>query len=217
MVAVELARSVKAVQILGSLPQKRLVICRAGTVVFHTGEPADSVYYVQSGRVKISRLSQRGREAIIGLLGEGDFVGEGCLIGQRQRRADAICIEDSLLLRINKDAVLVLLRTNSSFAEDFMAYLLSRNTRYQEDLEDQLSNSTEKRVARALLLLAHLGAGDETAKTVPYVSPETIAQLVGTTRARVSQLMTSFRRSGFINYNRHTMTVRSSLVDVLLR
>lgn len=217
MPVVELSRSVKAVQILLSIPQKRLMKCRVGVVVFRTGELADSVYYVQSGLVKVSRLSPRGREAIIGLLGDGEFVGEGCLIGQRQRMADAICLADSRLMRIDKDAVLVLLRTNSAFAEDFMSYLLSRNTRYQEDLEDQLTNSTEKRVARALLLLAHLGGSGEPLRTIPYVSPATLAQLVGTTRARVCQLMNSFRRCGFINYSRHELTVRSSLVNVLLR
>ncbi|SRR6266568_745766 len=217
MCARNLTRSVELAPILAALPQKRLICCKRGTLIFRKGEPADSVYYVQSGQVKISRSSESGREAIIGLLAQGDFLGEGCLIGQANRLADATCLAHSRVLRIDKEAVLGLLRTNSAFAEDFMTYLLSRNSRYQDDLEDQLKNSTEKRTARALLLLAHFGGNAECLKHIPYVSPETLAQLIGTTRARVSQLMSSFRRSGYIDYNRREITVYPSLLNVLIR
>lgn len=216
MRTIYLSRHFESAHLLAAISQKRVVTCKANSLLFRTGDVADSVYHVERGQVKISRISASGREAIVGLLTSGDFVGEGCLIGQPVRLADAVCLTDSQLTRIDKDAVLRLLRSNSVFAEDFMAYLLSRNSRYQDDLEDQLVNSARKRLARTLLLLAHLGGAGEASRTIPHVSHYNLAQIVGTTRAHISQFMSSFRKSGFIDYNRRELVVRSSLLNVIL-
>lgn len=210
-----LTRTVEAAALLGAIQNKTLIKCHLNDPLFRTGDEADSVYFLQEGRVKISRSSET-REAIIALAGPGDFIGEGCLIGERRRLADAMCLSDSSLYRIEKNAVIALLRSSPVFAEDFMAYLLSRNSRYQDDLEDQLMNSTEKRIARALLLLAKFGGKEEPLTSIAYISPETLARMTGTTRARVSQVMNALRSSGHIEYSRREITVRPSLLNVLL-
>ena len=162
------------------------------SVIFPQGKQADAVYYIQKGRVKLSVVSQEGKEAIIGVLGADDFFGEGCIAGQPLRMATATAIADCALLRIEKQAIMRALHEGHRFSEFFVAHLLSRNIRYEEDLVDQLFNSSEKRLARILLLLAHFGKESKPEQVVPQISQETLAQMVGTTRSRVSHFMNKF-------------------------
>jgi CRP/FNR family transcriptional regulator, cyclic AMP receptor protein len=203
--------------ILDAFPERKLVHYKRNEVVYRESDPADAVYYLECGSIKIARVSPTGREAVVALVSEGDFVGENGLIGVPLRQGTAVCMADSKLWRIPNEAVLARLRGDKGFAELFMAYLLERNCRYQDDLADQLFNSTEKRLARALLLLAHLGHAGQEAKVLPAVSHETLAGIVGTTRARVSEFMSSFKKAGFIEYDRRKLVVRSSLFDVVMR
>ncbi len=185
-------------------------------VVFSQGDPADAVYFLQRGRVKLSVVSTHGKEAIIGVLESGSFFGEGCLAGQPLRMSTASAIEASTVIRVGRTAMVRVLHRDAEFAELFTAYLLSRNARIEEDLIDQLFNSSEKRLARILLLLAHFGKEPRPETLIPKVSQETLAAMVGTTRARVSFFMNRFRKMGFIHYN-GGLQVHSALLTVVLR
>ncbi len=185
-------------------------------VIFVQGEPSDAVFYIQEGRVKLTVLSTRGKEASVALLGAEDFIGESCITSQQPlRMASATAIADCCVLRIEKEAMLRVLHVEHSFSDLFVAYLISRNNQIQEDLVDQLFNSAEKRLARTLLLLARFGKEGRSENVVPQISQETLAEMVGTTRARVNFFMNRFRKLGFIHYN-GGLEVHSSLLDVVL-
>jgi CRP-like cAMP-binding protein len=183
--------------------------------VFSQGEPAESVFYILKGEIKISVLSEQGREAVVALLGIDEFCGEGCLAGQKKRIATALAINDCEILRIEKDAIMALLRKEPAFSEMFVAHLLLRTIRVEEDLVDQLFNSSEKRLARALLLLANFGKEGRPEPIITKVSQELLAEMIGTTRSRVSFFMNKFRKLGFISYN-GKIEVHSSLLGVVL-
>ena len=189
---------------------------RSKQVVFSQGDAADSVFFIQSGRVKLTVVSTRGKEAIVGVLEPGSFFGEGCLAGQPLRMSTANAMQSSSLVRVSKSTMIALLHKEPEFAELFTAYLLSRNVRIEEDLVDQLFNSSEKRLARVLLLLAHFGKESRPESVIPKVSQETLAAMVGTTRSRVSYFMNRFRKLGFIHYN-GGLQVHSALLTVVLR
>ncbi len=188
---------------------------RRKQVIFSQGDLADAVFYVQKGRVKLSVVSKQGKEAVVALLGSDEFFGEGCLAGQPLRMSTATATEDATVLRLRKKAMVRLLRTDRKFSELFTTYLLSRNIRFEEDLVDQLFNSSEKRLARVLLLLAHFGKDGRREPVIPKISQETLAGMVGTTRSRVSHFMNKFRKLGFIDYN-GGMRVHSSLLNIVL-
>jgi CRP-like cAMP-binding protein len=189
---------------------------RSRAVVYAQGDVADAVYYVESGKVKLTVVSTRGREAVIGILEPGTFFGEGCLAGQPLRMSTANAMQPSTIVRVDKETTVRLLHQEPEFAELFIAYLLSRNVRIEEDLVDQLFNSSEKRLARILLLLAHFGKDTKPEPVVPKVSQETLAAMVGTTRSRVSYFMNRFRKMGFIHYN-GGLQVHNALLTVVLR
>jgi CRP-like cAMP-binding protein len=187
--------------------------------VFTQGDTADAVFYVQKGKVKLTVVSQAGKEATIAIVGEGYFFGEGSLAGQLLRMGSAEAMTDCEILRVDKKAMMDVLHREPSFSEMFVAYLLARNVRYEEDLVDQLFNSSEKRLARVLLLLAHFGKDGTPETVVPKVSQETLAEMVGTTRSRVSFFMNRFRKLGFIDYAGGAdgaLQVHSSLLNVVL-
>jgi CRP-like cAMP-binding protein len=189
----------------------------ANRTIFWQGEPADSVFYLRHGKVKLAVTSQEGKEAIVALLGEGDFFGEGCLAGQLLRIATATAISDCSLARIEKPLMARILHEQHDFSEVFVMHLLSRNIRFEADLVDQLFNSSEKRLARMLLLLAHFGKENRAETVVPGVSQENLAQMVGTTRSRISHFMNKFRKLGFIDYSDNGgLTVHSGLLSVVL-
>ena len=184
--------------------------------VFSQGEPADTVFYIQAGRVRLSVISKRGKEATIALLGPCDFVGEGCLASDHSiRLSTAAAVTDCTLLRIEKREMVRALHNEHSLSDVFVAYVVERHNRTQADLVDQLFNSSEKRLARALLILARFGKDDAPETVVPLVSQETLAEMVGTTRSRVNFFMNKFRRLGFIDYN-GGLKVHSSLLGVIL-
>jgi len=189
---------------------------RSKQIVFSQGDAADAVFYIQSGKVKLTVVSTRGKEAVIGVLEPGSFFGEGCLAGQPLRMSTANAMQSSSLVRVSKSTMIALLHKEPEFAELFIAYLLSRNVRIEEDLVDQLFNSSEKRLARVLLLLAHFGKESRPESVIPKVSQETLAAMVGTTRSRVSYFMNRFRKLGFIHYN-GGLQVHSALLTVVLR
>jgi len=184
--------------------------------IFAQGDPSDAVFYIQSGKVKLTVVSNNGKEATIGILGERDFFGEGCLAGQPLRMAAATAMTDCELLRIEKKAMMQALHREHAFSDMFVAYLLTRNIRYEEDLVDQLFNSSEKRLARILLLLAHFGKEGKPETLIPKMSQETLAEMIGTTRSRVSFFMNRFRKLGFIDYDESGLQVHSSLLNVVL-
>ncbi|MGA1985769.1 MAG: Crp/Fnr family transcriptional regulator [Candidatus Sulfotelmatobacter sp.] len=183
--------------------------------IFTQGDKADSVFYVQKGKVRLTVVSKTGKEATIGIVGEGNFFGEGSLAGQLLRMGSAESLTDCDLLRVEKKAMLSALHREHTFSDLFVAYLLARNIRYEEDLVDQLFNSSEKRLARILLLLAHFGKEGVPETVVPKISQETLAEMIGTTRSRVSFFMNRFRKLGFIHYN-GGLKVHSSLLNVVL-
>jgi CRP/FNR family transcriptional regulator, cyclic AMP receptor protein len=184
-------------------------------VVFEQGRPADAVLYIRDGKLKILVTSEQGKEAVVAILGPGDFFGEGCLIGQPLRLATAMTITDCTIMRIGKAAMVRVLQDEPLFAQKFMHHLLTRNSRVEEDLVDQLFNSSEKRLARLLLLLANFGKEGRPEQVTTHVSQETLAEVIGTTRSRVSFFMNKFRKLGFIEYNGE-LRVLSSLLSVLL-
>jgi CRP/FNR family transcriptional regulator, cyclic AMP receptor protein len=183
--------------------------------VFSQGDLADSVFYIQKGQVKISVLSETGKEAVVALHGQGDFIGEGCLNSQPRRLATAETMTDCVILRIGKAAIERVLRDEPKFSEMFMAYVLTRNARVEADLVDQLFNSSEKRLARVLLLMANFGKAGQPEPLIAKISQETLAEMIGTTRSRVSFFMNRFRKLGFIEYN-GKLEVHNSLLNVVL-
>jgi CRP/FNR family transcriptional regulator, cyclic AMP receptor protein len=188
---------------------------RKDEIVYTQGEPADSVFYVHKGKAKITVLSEQGKEAVVALLSIGDFFGEGCLAAQPRRMATASAMTDCIIARIAKEDIVRVIHEQPAFSELFIAHLLARNIRVQEDLVDQLFNSSEKRLARVLLLLANFGKENKPEPVITKISQETLAEMIGTTRSRVSFFMNKFRQLGFITYNGH-IEVHSSLLNVVL-
>ncbi len=188
---------------------------RKKQVIFAQGDPADAVFYLERGQVKLTVVSPAGKAAIVAMLGHGDFFGEGCLAGQSVRMATASAMTEVSVVRVERPAMVELLHERSTFSERFMAHLLARNVRFEEDLVDQLFNSSEKRLARVLLLLARFGKEGQSELVIPRISQEVLAGMVGTTRPRVSGFMNKFRKLGFIEYN-GGLRVHSSLLNVLL-
>jgi CRP-like cAMP-binding protein len=187
----------------------------AAAAIFSQGDPATDVLYIQDGGVRLSVLSKTGREAVIAMLGPGDFFGEGCLAGQPIRMGTATAIKPSTILTIQKGEMIRLLHEEPALADRFISHVLSRNIRIEEDLVDQLFNSSEKRLARALLLLARYGKDDSPVRTIPKLSQEILAEMVGTTRSRVNFFMNKFRKLGFIEYN-GGITIKKSLLSIVL-
>jgi CRP/FNR family transcriptional regulator, cyclic AMP receptor protein len=191
---------------------------RAEQIVFSQGDPADAVFYIQSGKVKLTVVSKQGKEAVIAMLGTNDFFGEGCLAGQAQRIATAATMADSVIVRLEKTAIVRVIQEEPAFAGMFIAHLLARAIRVEADLVDQLFNSSEKRLARVLLLLANFGKDEKPEPILATISQETLAEMIGTTRSRVSFFMNKFRKMGFIDYNGGNggIQVHSSLLSVVL-
>jgi CRP-like cAMP-binding protein len=183
--------------------------------VYAQGSPADSVFYIQKGKVKVTILSELGKEAVVAVLGNGDFFGEGCLAGQAFRFATAAALTECVIVRMAKANIIRVIHEEPSFAELFISHLLARNIRVEEDLVDQLFNSSEKRLARTLLLLANFGKEGEPEPILAKISQETLAEIVGTTRSRVSSFMNKFRKLGLIDYNGH-IEIHRSLLNVVL-
>ncbi|MGB9123833.1 MAG: Crp/Fnr family transcriptional regulator [Candidatus Angelobacter sp.] len=198
-------------------PGRTIAELKKGESIFTQGEVATAIFYVQNGRVRISVISKGGKEATVALLGAGNFLGEDCIASpQTHRVATATTIADSTILRIERDEMIRVLHEEQAFSEVFVAYLLARNARTQEDLVDQLFNSSEKRLARALLLLAQFGKDGTAPETViPKISQEVLAEMIGTTRSRVNFFMNRFRQMGFIDYN-GKLTIHTSLLNVIL-
>jgi CRP/FNR family transcriptional regulator, cyclic AMP receptor protein len=194
---------------------RKILAVQKKQTIFTQGDGADAVFYIQIGRVRLTVVSKVGKEATIGILKEGDFFGEGALAGQKVRMGSAAAMTDCELLRVNKKAMMEALHGEHAFSDMFVAYLLARNIRYEEELVDQLFNSSEKRLARVLLLLAHFGKEGVPETVVPKISQETLAEMIGTTRSRVSFFMNRFRKLGFIHYN-GGLQVHSSLLNVVL-
>ena len=187
--------------------------------IFLQGDPADAVFYIQKGKIKLTVVSKQGKEAVVALLGPGDFFGEGCLAGQSVRMASATTLPECSIMRMEKAAVIRVLHDQPAFSELLFHHLLSRNIRIEEDLVDQLFNSSEKRLARVLLLLANFGKEGKPELVIPKISQETLAEIVGTTRSRVSFFMNRFRKMGFIQYSGQQtdgLEVHSSLLNVIL-
>jgi len=185
--------------------------------IFDQGQPADSIFYLRQGKVKLSVISQHNKEAIVATLSAGEFLGEGCLAGQPLRMATATTITDCTLFRIKKLVMLHMIHEKHEISELFVAHLLSRNNRYEADLVDQLFNSSEKRLARILLLLSNFGKESKAELVLPQVSQDSLAQMIGTTRSRVSHFMNKFRKLGFIDYgDNRGLTVHSGLLNVVL-
>ena len=184
-------------------------------IVYAQGEPANSVFYIHDGKVKITVVSQQGKEAVVAILGADEFCGEGCLTGQPLRVATATALTECKIMKLDKGEIVRVLHDEPAFSEMFIAHLLARTIRVEEDLVDQLFNSSEKRLARALLLLANFGKEGRPEPIIAKVSQETLAEMIGTTRSRVSQFMNKFRQLGFIDYN-GTIKVHSSLLSVVL-
>ena len=188
---------------------------RRSKKVFSQGGPGDAVFYIQEGRVKICVVSEQGKEAVVALHGNGDFFGENCLNGHARRVATAVAVTECVIMRIEKAAIVRVLHDEPKFSAMFMAYLLSRNSRIEEDLVDQLFNSSEKRPARVLLPMANFGKESKPEPIIAKISQETLAEMVGTTRSRVSMFMNKFRKLGFIEYN-GSLQVHNSLLNVVL-
>ena len=188
---------------------------RKNEKIFSQGDPADAVFYIQEGQVKVCVISEAGKEAVVALHGNEDFFGEGCLSGQPLRLATVAAMTECVIMRLDKVAILRVLRDQPKFSEAFMAFLLARKARVEEDLVDQLFNSSEKRLARALLLMANFGKEGKPEPVIAKISQETLAEIIGTTRSRVSTFMNKFRELGFINYN-GVLEVHNSLLNVVL-
>jgi CRP/FNR family cyclic AMP-dependent transcriptional regulator len=196
---------------------RKVVVFSKKQTILRQGDGADAVFYIQEGKVVLTVVSDAGKEATIGILSAGDFFGEGCLAGQPLRMASATAMTDCDLLRIEKKAMMDALHREHALSDMFVAYLLGRNIRYEEDLVDQLFNSSEKRLARVLLLLAHFGKEGVPQTVIPKISQETLAEMVGTTRSRVSFFMNRFRKLGFVDYDGGSgLQVHSSLLNVVL-
>src|SRR5271154_5391521 len=187
---------------------------RKSEIIFSQGDPGDAVFYVQKGKVKLTVVSEQGKEAVIAVLGADEFLGEGCLAGQAQRIATVTTMTDSVIARLEKEAIVRVIREEPAFSEKFIAHLLGRSIRVEADLVDQLFNSSEKRLARLLLLPANFGKDGEPEPVIAKISQETLAEMIGTTRSRVSFFMNRFRKLGFIEYN-GGIEVHSSLLNVV--
>jgi len=188
---------------------------RKRQIAFSKGDPADAVFYMEKGKIELRVLSQQGKEAVLAILGVGNFFGEGCLAGQPLRMATAVAATECSVMRLEKSAMIAVLHDEPVFSALFLSYLLTRNIRIEEDLVDQLFNSSEKRLARLLLLLANFGKEGKPEPVIPKVSQETLAEMIGTTRSRVSFFMNKFRKLGFIEYN-GDLRVHSSLLNMAL-
>jgi len=195
---------------------RKIVAFPKNNTIFAQGDVADAVFYIQGGKVRLTVVSKIGKEATLGLLSERDFFGEGSLAGQSLRMGSATTMTDCELLRIDKKAMMLALHREHTFSDLFVAYLLARNIRYEEDLVDQLFNSSEKRLARILLLLAHFGKEGAPETVIPKISQETLAEMIGTTRSRVSFFMNRFRELGFLDYGESGLQVHSSLLNIVL-
>lgn len=194
---------------------RKVVDYRRGQIIFAQGAPCEHVMYIQKGTVKLSVVSKVGRQAVVAMLGVGEFFGEGCLAGQTVRMGSAACTSASTILMIDKDQMAALLHNEHGLSDRFIGHMLARNIRIEQDLIDQLFNSSEKRLARTLLLLARYGKHDDPVRAIPEVSQETLAEMVGTTRSRVNFFMKKFQRLGFIDY-RDGLKVNNSLLTVVL-
>ena len=183
--------------------------------VFSQGDDADAVFYIQKGSAKVTVVSEHGKEAVVAILGANDFFGEGCLAGQKKRISSVMALTDSMIIRFEKKSIATLIQGEPKFSDMFMAYLLGRTIRVEADLVDQLFNSSEKRLARLLLLLVNFGQENDAQPRITKISQETLAEMIGTTRSRVSFFMNKFRRLGFIDYNGH-IEVHRSLLNVVL-
>lgn len=195
---------------------RKILDFERGKTIFAQGDLADTVFYVQKGKIKLTVVSQSGKEATLGVLGEGSFFGEGGLAGQILRMGSASAMTDCTILRIDLKPMVEALHREHSFSDLFVSHLLARNIRYEEDLVDQLFNSSEKRLARILLLLAHFGKEDKPEPVIPRITQESLAEMVGTTRSRVSFFMNRFKKLGFVEYDGTGMKVHSSLLNVVL-
>jgi CRP/FNR family cyclic AMP-dependent transcriptional regulator len=195
---------------------RKVVEYQRSEKAYSQGDPASDVLFVQKGGIKMSVANEVGKEAVVAMLGPGDFFGEGCLAGQHVRTATATAITPTTLLGIEKREMIRVLRTERAFSDRFVAYMLSRNIRIEQDLVDQLFNSSEKRLARTLLLLGRCGLQDQQNKMLPKVSQELLAEMIGTTRGRVNFFMNKFRELGFINYNKGGLHINPSLLNVVL-
>jgi CRP-like cAMP-binding protein len=189
---------------------------RKGDIIFQQGDPADAVFYTQKGKVKLIVVSTQGKEAVVAILGADDFFGEGCLAGQQRRIATVVAMTDSIIVRLQKSAIVDVIHREPAFSEMFIAHLLSRTVRVEADLVDQLFNSSEKRLARLLLLLANFGKEGKPEPMIAKISQETLAEMIGTTRSRVSFFMNKFRKLGLIEYN-GSIKVHSALLNLVLR
>ena len=194
---------------------RTVLTSRKKQILFSQGDAAEAVFYIQEGKIKLTVVSQQGKEAVVAILEQGSFFGESCLAGQTVRTSTATALEDSSIVRIDKDAMIRVLHEEPTFAELFMSYLLAHTIRIQEDLVDHLFNSSEKRLARVLLLLAHFGKEGKPEPVIAKISQETLAEMIGTTRSRVSFFMNKFRKLGFIDYN-GGLYVHSSLLNIVL-
>jgi len=194
---------------------KAILEFRKNKKIFEQGDLAETVFYIQTGRVKLTVVSEQGKEAIVAILEPGHFFGEGCMNGHKMRISTTTAMEDCVITSITKAAMITALHDEHTFSELFMAYLLTRNSRIEEDLIDQLFNSSERRLARLLLLLANFGKEGDPQRISPNISQETLAEMIGTTRSRVSHFMNKFRKLGFISYNGH-IEVNNSLLSAVL-
>jgi CRP/FNR family cyclic AMP-dependent transcriptional regulator len=188
---------------------------RKKEIIFSQGNVADAVFYIRKGKVKVTVVSKHGKEAVVAILGEDEFVGEGCLVGQPRHLATASAMTECVTMRVAKTEIQRVIREEPAFSQMFMSHILARNARVEEDLLDQLFNSTEKRLARLLLLLANFGKEGRPEPLIAKISQETLAEMIGTTRSRVSHFMNKFREAGFIDYNGH-LEIHSSLLSVVL-
>ena len=189
---------------------------RKNEIVFSQGDPADAVFYIQKGNVKVTVVSDQGKEAVVTILGADEFCGEGCLAGQPRRISTVMAMTECMVMRLAKPSIMRVLRDEPAFSEIFISHLLVRTIRVEEDLVDQLFNSSEKRLARLLLILANFGKEGKPEPMIAKISQETLAEMIGTTRSRVSFFMNKFRRLGFVNYNGGGLEVHSSLLNVVL-
>lgn len=213
---IEEARPFDSKAFLTAVGDGRTVLAyRKGRVIFSQGDPADSVFYVQRGKIKLGIVSPRGKEAVVAILNSGSFFGEGCLAGQPLRMASAVAMTECSLVQVERSTMIRVLHDEPDFSETFIAHLLTRNIRIEEDLVDHLFNSSEKRLARILLLLANFGKDGRPEEVIPQISQETLAEMIGTTRSRVSFFLNKFRKLGFIEYN-GGMHVHTSLLNVIL-
>jgi CRP/FNR family cyclic AMP-dependent transcriptional regulator len=195
---------------------RKIVMYRKGEIIFSQGDQGRTVLYLQQGAVKLTITSSRGKEAVIALLYPGDFLGEGCIAGQPLRVATAAAVQPTTVLTIGRQEMIRVIHEEHQFSDRFVSHMLKRNVRVEEDLADQLFNSSEKRLARTLLLIARYGKEEQPEKVVAKISQETLAEIVGTTRSRVSFFMNKFRKLGYINYN-GSLQINSSLLRVVLR